>query len=708
MSRYVRSLVAAQHNIPKAKQLSTVHNEPMLTALVRTPYAEMLWQEGCPVLASWNDIHVASIPLSKIEYLVSLPQIKRIEAGQPCHITNDSCSYISRVSSPVNAPLHNDIRSKYGLTGRGINFGIMDIGFDLTHPTFKNREDGSLRIKALWDQLDWSEDGEPAPYQVNQIIDTLIDQTVPGRLFLNEESLKTKAHSADASIATHGTHTCATAVGCGSSTYPSASGTSTPTTSLTSTAASSSVFGRWAGMASNADIYMVCNAVSSNSSVLPEGTETLYTTATDLLGFKFLFDQAEAMQQPCVISFSEGSHENLYDQQLYEEVLNKMVGPGRILCVSAGNEGQKGSYLHKPAGEDEAGAFISSSSSQAYYTLRSTHPTQISLSFYQGEGSDMQRYDWTYDTNELTNYPDSVYMDTLRIDDAIYMVGMAVYPDCYDATHLATELLLVDILGQSFNTHHTPVALRLIGKDNDIELFESGGELTTNPADPSLNNFTYDHNILFPGSVERVICVGSTAHVQFIEGIRGDKIGRDFGKGGELAYFSSKGPTMSGISKPDVVAPGTTVQSAASSYWLTDPVQYWLTATEEHEGRLYGWAIDSGTSMSTPVVAGIIALWLELCPTLSPEDIKDVLAHTCTHPDSSLDYPNNLFGYGQIDALAGADYISSQYLGIEETKSSVNLTSTKRYDIHGLTVTDGYRGIIIEQSGQGYRKILKR
>ena len=57
--------------------------------------------------------------------------------------------------------------------------------------------------------------------------------------------------------------------------------------------------------------------------------------------------------------------------------------------------------------------------------------------------------------------------------------------------------------------------------------------------------------------------------------------------------------------------------------------------------------------MSSPAVAGAIALWLQANPTLSPSDILGVLSRTCTHYDGSLKYPNNLYGYGQIDVYAG-------------------------------------------------------
>lgn len=57
--------------------------------------------------------------------------------------------------------------------------------------------------------------------------------------------------------------------------------------------------------------------------------------------------------------------------------------------------------------------------------------------------------------------------------------------------------------------------------------------------------------------------------------------------------------------------------------------------------------------MSTPAVAGAIALWLQAKPDLTPSEVRDLLAKTCTHHDPTLDYPNNQYGYGEIDVYHG-------------------------------------------------------
>jgi hypothetical protein len=52
-------------------------------------------------------------------------------------------------------------------------------------------------------------------------------------------------------------------------------------------------------------------------------------------------------------------------------------------------------------------------------------------------------------------------------------------------------------------------------------------------------------------------------------------------------------------------------------------------------------------------VAGSIALWLQANPKLTPAEVLDVIARTSRHNDPSLTYPNNEYGYGEIDVYRG-------------------------------------------------------
>jgi serine protease AprX len=109
-------------------------------------------------------------------------------------------------------------------------------------------------------------------------------------------------------------------------------------------------------------------------------------------------------------------------------------------------------------------------------------------------------------------------------------------------------------------------------------------------------------------------------------------------QGNTLAGFSSRGPaTFQGTRiKPDITAPGQTVRS---SY---PPNTY---------------AVLDGTSMATPHIAGVIALIYSAKPSLigNVDATEQLIEHTATHINSSEcssngSYPNNLYGYGLVDA----------------------------------------------------------
>ncbi|MBP5387675.1 MAG: S8 family serine peptidase, partial [Prevotella sp.] len=116
--------------------------------------------------------------------------------------------------------------------------------------------------------------------------------------------------------------------------------------------------------------------------------------------------------------------------------------------------------------------------------------------------------------------------------------------------------------------------------------------------------------------------------------------------------------------------------SSYSSYYLeAKPDASDIASDVQHfefNGRTYAWNANSGTSMSTPVVAGAVALWLQAKPDLSPEDVLEVIRATSRHNDPSLTYPNNLYGHGEVDAYAGLLYVLnlSQVEGITSHQPS--------------------------------------
>jgi serine protease AprX len=85
-----------------------------------------------------------------------------------------------------------------------------------------------------------------------------------------------------------------------------------------------------------------------------------------------------------------------------------------------------------------------------------------------------------------------------------------------------------------------------------------------------------------------------------------------------VAPFSSRGPTVDGVAKPDLVAPGVSIVSVRAPGSWAD-----LDRPEARVGNAYFKG--TGTSQAAAVVSGIAALLFEADPSLTPDEAKAAL-----------------------------------------------------------------------------------
>jgi serine protease AprX len=109
--------------------------------------------------------------------------------------------------------------------------------------------------------------------------------------------------------------------------------------------------------------------------------------------------------------------------------------------------------------------------------------------------------------------------------------------------------------------------------------------------------------------------------------------------GFQLADFSSRGPTLDGRIKPDVVAPGVGITSA---WWPG-----------------HGYNTLRGTSQAAPFVAGVAALMLQVNPELGSQRVKETIMGTASDWGRGGDNtiagstgPDIDYGAGRLDAYA--------------------------------------------------------
>jgi subtilisin family serine protease len=142
---------------------------------------------------------------------------------------------------------------------------------------------------------------------------------------------------------------------------------------------------------------------------------------------------------------------------------------------------------------------------------------------------------------------------------------------------------------------------------------------------------------------------------------------------GQLARFSSRGPTVDGRIKPNIVAPGYDVPSAVNNgqmaAWMLDKT----LLKSVFRGDTQFWTAFNGTSMAAPHVTGIVALILQANPNLTALQVKDILETTAISDNYTGETPNNNYGYGKVDAYA-AVLNALQIAGINVYHHSDNIS----------------------------------
>ena len=109
---------------------------------------------------------------------------------------------------------------------------------------------------------------------------------------------------------------------------------------------------------------------------------------------------------------------------------------------------------------------------------------------------------------------------------------------------------------------------------------------------------------------------------------------------GNLALFSSRGPTRDGRMKPEIAAPGAYISGARSAN--AAPAAADIDADGVHT---YG----QGTSFSAPEVAGVLALLLHKNRLQTNDDLKALLASTAL--GDGFVAPGNAWGAGKVNAV---------------------------------------------------------
>ena len=560
---------------------------------------------GCRVIDSIGRIYIVSIPLGEVALLSNNDTVERLEAERMPRPQMDV------TPQQVNATgLYAGTNLPQAYTGAGVVAGVFDSYYDFTHPAFRDAN-GDLRISYYYD-FHWPN----------------ADGTL-GHALENASEIAAQQHSLYVRNGIHGTHVASIMAG--------------------------STVDQYQGMAPEADIYLVDFNSDREQFANPDEN----TSAIAVLGFKKIFDKAAEANKPCVVNFSSGESVIFTAQRVLEgEAMQALTGPGRIIVSSAGNDGTRSCYLEKGADDYQAGTGIENGlyGGQIIDIDLITPGDQYVRFDFMGMGLTGGGIEGTiaFHTDSILPIGNHFTVTTTNFGD----VQLDVMPLNYQ-----------DPRGNVFHIHGTmpnPVYLLLCGATVLLTSNSPAYMYSDIAYSPFINvngvpQYSFakkGYSITWPAMLPGIIAVGATGYKNTFVNIDGqtndDLISFAPDQTGRIAKFSSCGPTFDGHTKPDVVAPGYNINAAYNSFYEDFAgMRKNLTHTGTYNGQTYYYLAESGTSMAAPVVAGVIALWLQAKPDLTPAQALEVIRLTSTHPEDTMSYPNNTYGYGQIDAYRG-------------------------------------------------------
>ena len=613
LSVYARKLMAGRAG---AAQLAVRASAPgRVPAYIHlTPDADLsaLGRMGVEVNLRAGSVVTARIPADSLAAVSALDCVEYVQTAVP----------VRQMMDLVRPGIGADrVLSGEGLpgaySGRGVVVGIIDSGFDYTHPNFYDDASGELRIRRVWEQ---GYDGGTPPegFTYGSEFDT------PDEILAAE---------GDVTSNSHGTHVAGIAAG------------------------ADNTLG-YAGIAPGADIVLV--------SMDGAGTDN-NVNLSDAIAY--IYDYAEAEGKPCVINMSLGNQSGPHDgTSTFDVLADAMQGPGRIIVGSVGNFGAN--QLH--ASKTFAGS--------APDTLRTFVDYKNGLS-PQTAGGDIEI--WGEPGMELTVNVMTYNTSRLSVGEVMTVSTAADGPAEAQAElrNAVGEMMAFAEISPLNGKPHVLVSSAITGLRSGYAIglevvSESAGSVNvwadgTSVAltDNGLDGWADGDNDMslaeIGGTGGKIISVGAYVTRESLDTENMGVVETGETVGG-IASFSSTGPTADGRMKPDVTAPGCYVVSSVSS---NDGAlsSYPIAGYYEWDGANRYYAYMQGTSMASPVVAGVVATWLEANPALSPDDVRGILRSTSITDGFTGDISgtgDSTWGYGKIDAWGGIKEAISLASGI--------------------------------------------
>lgn len=651
--------------------------------------ARQLKANGAEVRVVKGDLIMLDAPYSKLDALASTKGVLKIDVSPKVGRRTDISRKVTQAGDVIDG---TGEKLPQAYTGKGVILGILDDGFDATHPMFKDK-DGNLRIKAVY---------EPGNSHFGGDSVRIGEWTLTGSVYTKAEDIldTTKVKNTAGS---HGTHCISIAAG--------------------STSDVKALSGQYlGGMAPEADI-ILCRE-SGDNDYYNWAKNNGYDVSAYLTGesLEYLAAVATQQQKPLVVSYSMNSHDGWHDgtsnmayliaQEVKEENLPI------ILCAS--NEGGDRTYLNMKSAAKDTISVLSYAYDGSYVwggmkTMKNVQMEIAICSLLDGYIYYRMPIHYNSDPEFAYDPKKNLWGQGLRLkagedaDNSGFIglelegvKGLQEYIEngyveiyCYQNQafdkdrnpYIYTEVY--EYFGDGFtwktvkNDRGEKERNDMLGfkinliPDEDIELHcwgDLGAQLWGQGNDLNYIDGNSSVSIGDWNTSGEPVSIGAwVANNEYKVASRKEANKDESYTVGDIAYFSSYGTDLAGHKHPNGCTPGVYVLAAGNSF---DPenleegsgVYEWKAYKNQFTGqtseRDYPFVYMSGTSMATPTAAGIVALWAQAAAEkgqrLTCKDIKDIIKHACDTDEFTEAKPER-FCDGKINAYKGLLYV----LGID-------------------------------------------
>lgn len=677
-----------------APEITAEQRVAVLVTMKEAGMGYILAENGYEIENELGRIVIARLTAPEMEAVAELDEVVQVSLGFEAEPMMRVARKTTKVDDVHKANASSGL--SHGYTGEGVIVGMMDTGLDPNHLNFRDAA-GNLRIKNYWEI-----------------------KGADGSVVLYDTPEKIGAFETDLRQETHATHVLGIMAGSHNARPGSGNGMVATLNGLGKPSVSASNINPYYGVAKDAEMSVCSGTLENNNITIAAGRFRDYVKSTG---------------KPGVLNFSLGNQRGPHDGTDASSLALADVGKDVLICMSAGNEGNANISLSKTltASDKTVRTFVSTGlAGNGYLDIWSSGPQTLKVTFAAinlTNGNIVGTFEiptpssFSYIGGTSVRYSNVVknaqFGNTFGQSSFIgYSANLNTANNRYDV-YLTFEL--------SGSNANTAAAIIVEGTDgNKIDMYGSmvlrsngmAGYLDGTPTN-SINGLACGDNILVVGAY-----VNSNPYMTL--GGENSWSSTTYPQGG-IAAFSSYGHTFQGRQLPDVVGPGMGMISSYNSYYVRDEINNYVTKglanpvntkteaqlrTEAESGysvwinspdkkdpddmktplKNY-WGEMSGTSMSSPFVAGVLALWSQAAAEkgvrLSMDDVKKVIAATADKDEFTAQQPER-WGMGKINALAGLKYILANELG----------------GVDGIASDDPESSLIIEPVGGGVYSVF--